>query len=352
NDLPEDRSNLLSQHYAKETHLINLRNPRIIQYTEGIKNAEKVISTISHFPEITTVAPQVNLNVFFRNGAIQTNGQLSGIEVAKEDELFETSESIIEGSWDALAHRGDGIIIGSGMAKKLSLSLNDNVVVSTGDGVSRTFKIIGIFQTSLGSVDNVKGYVRINSARQMISKSRSYATDIQINVRDFEAAYDLVAKLDPLTELKVESWNAANGQLEAGSELRNIIAIAVSLTILIVAGFGIYNIMNMTVNEKIKEIAILKAMGFEGRDIVEIFLTQSVIIGLIGGGIGVLFGLLVSLSVNNIPFEMASMDTLPMAYRASDYLSAFGFGVLTTFIAGYLPAHKASKIDPVEIIRG
>jgi ABC-type antimicrobial peptide transport system permease subunit len=55
--------------------------------------------------------------------------------------------------------------------------------------------------------------------------------------------------------------------------LRDIIAIAVSLTILIVAGFGIYNIMNMTVNEKIKEIAILKAMGFNGNDVIEIFLT-------------------------------------------------------------------------------
>ncbi|MEO1054493.1 MAG: FtsX-like permease family protein [Bacteroidota bacterium] len=352
NDLPEDRSNLLQHHYPTETHKVNLRSPRVIQYTEGIKNAEQVMHKISHFPEITTITPQVNVNVFFRNGAIKVNGQLSGIDVAKEDELFGTSESITAGSWDALAHRGDGIIIGVGLARKLSLSLNDNIMVSTADGVSRSFKIICLIQTSVGSVDDAKAYVRINSARQLISKSRSYATDIQVNVVDFEKADALVAQIDPLTDLKVESWNGANGQLEAGSELRNIIAIAVSLTILLVAGFGIYNIMNMTVNEKIKEIAILKAMGFEGRDIVEIFLTQSVIIGLIGGLVGILFGTVVSISVNNIPFEIATLETLPMAYRTSDYLSAFGFGVLTTFIAGYLPARKASKIDPVDIIRG
>jgi lipoprotein-releasing system permease protein len=93
-------------------------------------------------------------------------------------------------------------------------------------------------------------------------------------------------------------------------------------------------------------------MGFEGRDIVEIFLVQSVIIGVLGGIAGIILGTIVSLSVNNFPFEVATLETLPMAYRLSDYLSAFGFGLLTTFIAGYLPAKKASKVDPVEIIRG
>ena len=154
------------------------------------------------------------------------------------------------------------------------------------------------------------------------------------------------------TDYKVESWNEANGQLEAGNDLRNYLAIAVSLTILLVAGFGIYNIMNMTVNEKIKEIAILKAMGFEGRDIIEIFLTQSLIIGMIGGLIGLLFGGLVSGVISKVPFEVASLETLPMAFRRADYLSAQGFGLITTFIAGYLPARKASLVDPVEIIRG
>ncbi|MEO1100136.1 MAG: FtsX-like permease family protein, partial [Bacteroidota bacterium] len=78
----------------------------------------------------------------------------------------------------------------------------------------------------------------------------------------------------------------------------------------------------------------------------------SIIIGLIGGVVGVIFGGVVSVLINNIPFELATIKTLPMAYRMSDYLSAFGFGMLTTFIAGYLPAKMASKVDPVEIIRG
>jgi lipoprotein-releasing system permease protein len=352
NDLPEDRSNLLMNYFTDiDATYVNVRHPKVIQYTEGIKNADQVMHAIEDLTEIEDMTAQVNINVFFRNGATKVNGLLSGI-TAEEDALFGTSDSIIEGSWEDLDRRGDGMIIGVGLAAKLSLGMNENVVVSTADGVTRNFKVIGIIETTLASVDNSKAYIRINSARQLISENRSYATDIQINIKDFNQAKQVAGMIKPLTNFTVESWDEANGQLEAGNELRNIIAIAVSLTILLVAGFGIYNIMNMTVNEKIKEIAILKAMGFEGRDIVEIFLVQSVIIGVLGGIVGIILGTIVSLTVNNVPFEVATLETLPMAYRPSDYFSAFGFGLLTTFIAGYLPAKKASKVDPVEIIRG
>ena len=351
NDLPEDRSNIAADYYDGRK-LVNLRSPKVIQYTEGITNAEEVIRSIENVADIEYVTEQVNENVFFRNGATKVNGLLAGVHAEREDQLFGTAESIVNGSWTALDHRSDGIVMGVGLAKRLSLGLNDNVVVSTADGVTRNFKIIGILETTLGSVDNTKAFVRINSARQLVSKNRSYATDIQINIKDFYEAEAVAANLSGLVDYKVESWNEANGQLEAGSDLRDILAIAVSLTILLVAGFGIYNIMNMTVNEKIKEIAILKAMGFEGRDIVEIFLVQSIIIGALGGVVGLIFGAIASIITDKIPFNIASVETLPMAFRVEDYVAAFGFGLLTTFIAGYLPAKKASQVDPVEIIRG
>jgi lipoprotein-releasing system permease protein len=109
--------------------------------------------------------------------------------------------------------------------------------------------------------------------------------------------------------------------------------------------------MNMTVNEKIREIAILKAMGYEGGDIVHIFLLQSIIIGIIGGIIGIVFGFGLSAIIDHLPFQIATLNTYPMTYKALDYGMSFLFGFVTTFIAGYLPAKKASKVDPVEIIR-
>ncbi|HAA18521.1 MAG TPA: ABC transporter permease, partial [Cytophagales bacterium] len=244
------------------------------------------------------------------------------------------------------------VIVGIGMAQKLGLQLNDNLVVMTGEGITRNFRVIGIFETTMAGADNSKAYTRINSARQLLSKNQGYVTDIQVNMQDFEQADAAAEQLADRLPYQVESWKVANGQLDAGNELRNIIAIAVSLTILLVAGFGIYNIMNMTVNEKIKEIAILKAMGFAGRDVVQIFLSQSLIIGLLGGLVGMGLGYVVSAIVNHVPFEIATLTTLPVAFRPIDYAMAISFGLVTTFVAGYLPAKKASQVDPVSIIRG
>ncbi|MEL6562657.1 MAG: FtsX-like permease family protein [Bacteroidota bacterium] len=352
NDLPEDRSNLLRNISLPNATLVNVRSAKVIQYTDGIRNADRLIDAIKPLPGITGVTSQINSNVIFRNGSTKVNGQLSGVDAKAEDELFGISESIVKGSWEMLDRRSDGIIIGEGLAKKLGLGMSDILLVSTTDGTDRNFKIIGILKTTIASVDNSKAFVKISSARQLQGENRSFATDIQVNIEDFNQADELVKQISQKTDLKVESWYDANGQLKAGNDLRQYLAIAVSLTILLVAGFGIYNIMNMTVNEKIKEIAILKAMGFEGLDIVQIFLVQSIIIGFIGGQIGILFGWIVSSVINQIPFEVATLETLPMSYETTDYLSAFGFGLLTTFVAGYLPAKKASKVDPVEIIRG
>jgi lipoprotein-releasing system permease protein len=251
-----------------------------------------------------------------------------------------------------LARRPDGIIVGIELAKNLSLKVDDNLNILTSDGVSRTYKVIGTFRSNLSSVDKAKAYLSITATRQLLAANQDYITDIQVNIVDFEKTKALVRRIAPIIPYKVESWQMANAQLEAGSNLRDVIAVAVSLTILIVAGFGIYNIMNMMITEKIREIAILKAMGFAGKDVRRIFLTQSIVIGLVGGVIGMALGWLVSDVVNHVPFNVAGLATLPMTYNPKDYILAFSFGLITTFVAGYLPSRKAARIDPVTIIRG
>jgi lipoprotein-releasing system permease protein len=351
NDRPADRSDLISRAYPTGTIAI-IRNSKIIKYTEGIKNSSEIIHYLHTIPIVTTVAPEVNINVFFKNVGNKVNGTLSGVDVANEDALFQMSQLMVQGRWKDLAFRPDGIFVGIELAKSLSLKLNDNLNILTADGVSHTYKVIGIFQTNLASIDKTKAYLSITATRQLLAANQDYVTDIQINVTDFKLANKLVSQIAPLIPYKVESWSMANNQLEAGSNLRDAIALAVSLTILLVAGFGIYNILNMTINEKIREIAILKAMGFAGLDIRRIFLTMSSVIGILGGIIGMILGYIVSSLVNRVPFNVAGLATLPMAYDPKDYTLSFVFGLITTFVAGYFPSRKASRVDPVNIIRG
>lgn len=327
-------------------------NAKHINYTEGIRNANEVMDVLQRNRDIIAVTAQVNQNVFFRNGVTRVSGSLSGIDVANEVRMFNTPQYMTEGDLDELNRRADVVVLGSGLAEKLSASMGDNVSLVTPDGVTKVLKVAGIIQTGSGSVDKSRAIISINTARQLLSKNKSYATDVLANVDDYNKARAVANNLRADIKYKTEPWQEGNGQLESANTLRDIIAIAVSLTILIVAGFGIYNIMNMTVSEKMREIAILKAMGFDGKDIVHIFLVQSMIIGLIGGLVGLVLGFIIASVVDSIPFRIASFDTLPVSYLPSDYILAMVFGLVITFVAGYLPAKKASKVDPVSILRG
>jgi len=351
NNGPVDHTNIIKKVYPSNT-VVSISNAKVLQYTTGIKNTAEIMSLVRAQPEVIGVTPQVNINVFFRNGGNKLNGTLSGVDVENENKLFNSASYMTAGTWASLKYRPDGIILGVDLAQNLGVNLNDNINILTSDGVSHNYKLIGLFRTNVKQVDQTKAYINISAARQLLSENFEYVTDIQVNVQNYEVTAPLVSRIAPVIPYKVESWQTSNQQLEAGSQLRDIIAMAVSLVILMVAGFGIYNIMNMTINEKIREIAILKAMGFSGGDVTQIFLTQAIVIGLLGGIVGMLLGFVIAKAVNQIPFHVAGMSTLPMTYDLKDYAMSFLFGLVTTLIAGYLPARKASKIDPVEIIRG
>ena len=139
------------------------------------------------------------------------------------------------------------------------------------------------------------------------------------------------------------------------SSIRTIISYSVSVTLLIVAGFGIYNILNMMIYEKMDSIAIMKATGFSGKDVRKIFITLSLIIGVVGGLSGLIFGFAGALLIDQIPFETTSLPTIktfPVIYDPVYYIIGIVFSIGITYLSGYFPARKASKVDPVEIIRG
>lgn len=350
NELKGNPRQIVKSNNADELVLVS--NAKNIRYTEGIKNIDEIKERVKHMSQITGIAAQLNQNVFIRNGVSKISANLSGIETQEENKVFGTAENIVQGNLYELDKRNDGVILGTGLAEIIGVNLNDNITIQTSDGVSKVFKVVGTIETGAASLDRSRALVNIDVARQLLNKNKSYATDLMIDVDEYKNATYIAKNIQPLTKHKVEPWQEGNAQMDSGELLRNIIAIATSLTILIVAGFGIYNIMSMTVNEKIKEIAILNAMGFNSKDIIEIFLLQSIFIGFLGGVAGLVFGNIISRIIDNTPFQLGLLDSLPMNYNPKDYALAFLFGLIVTFIAGYLPALKASKLDPVDTLRG
>ena len=195
----------------------------------------------------------------------------------------------------------------------------------------------------------------MGTTQKILGNPDDYITDIQVKLNDINQAPVLAKEYAKLFQADAEDIQTANAQFETGSFVRTLISYLVGITLLIVAGFGIYNILNMMIYEKMDSIAILKATGFSGRDVNLIFMAIALSIGLFGGLMGLLFGFLFSLVIDQIPFITAALPTVktyPVDYNPVFYIIGSSFSIITTYLAGWAPARKASRVDPVIIIRG
>lgn len=320
-----------------------------------IHNASALLSYLNDQSEVRGATPLVRAQAFYMAGSSRLNGSIFGVDVMKEAELYNLDDYIVEGGAKDLAINESGILIGIGVAEILSLKVGDVVQVSTALGEVFPLKIVGLYQSGLADIDKVQSYVNIKTAQRLMGQSVNYITDINIKLYDMELAPEFGKDLRAKYDLSVVDIQTANAQFEAGTSIRNMISYAVSITLLIVAGFGIYNILNMLIYEKMNDIAILKATGFSGKDVQRIFISQALIIGFIGGILGLIVGYGVSVMISHAPFEtdaLPTVKTMPVNFSPTFYIIGIVFAMISTFFAGYFPSKKAQRIDPVEIIRG
>jgi lipoprotein-releasing system permease protein len=207
----------------------------------------------------------------------------------------------------------------------------------------------------MAEFDRFQCFATLATVQNLLVRPRSYITDIQVRLHDLALAPQVAAEYRARFGVEALDIQTANAQFDTGSAVRSLISYVVSVVLLVVAGFGIYNILNMMIYEKLDAIAILKATGFSGGDVRAIFLNLSMIIGLLGGAAGLVLGRLLAAGIGRIPFEfdaIPGVTTYPVDHDPQYYLIGIAFALATTFVAGWFPARKASRIDPVEIIRG
>lgn len=320
-----------------------------------IHNALPLMEKLKNNPDVKGAIPQLKSQIFYISGSIELGGNLLGINVLEEVRLFNFGDYIVKGSPEALNNYDNGILIGAGVADKMSLDIGNTVQVSTVRGDLFPLKIVGIYQSGLADIDNIQSFATLKTVQKILGEPKSYFTDINVKLFDIENAVPMALDIENQFDLTAVDIKAANAQFETGTSIRNLITYAVSITLLIVAGFGIYNILNMLIYEKMNDIAILKATGFSGRDVKYIFISQAIIIGLVGGILGLILGYSISVVIDNLPFETEALPTIktfPVNYNVWYYVIGITFAMISTFLAGYLPSRKAQKIDPVEIIRG
>jgi lipoprotein-releasing system permease protein len=151
------------------------------------------------------------------------------------------------------------------------------------------------------------------------------------------------------------SWQEASKDLLDALTIRNVIMYTVVGAILLVACFGIYNVISTVVLEKTRDIAILKSMGFRARDIRLIFTIEGAVIGMGGSLLGVAMGSAMMRAVEQVEIKPpGSIDpiSLPIYWGLDQFALAASFAILSAVFAAWLPARKGGRVHPVDILRG
>ncbi len=320
-----------------------------------IHNSLAIINTLKKDKRVLGVSPKISAQVFYNVGEIDINGVINGIDAEIENQLFAFKDYITEGNYLDIKNIPNSIILGKAAADKMLAEIGDLIQVTTAKGERLQLKVVGYFQSGLQDIDKVQSYASISTTQKLLGKTNNYITDIQLKLKNIELAPQISKEYSKTFDVDAIDIQTANAQFDTGSSIRSLISYAVGITLLIVSGFGIYNILNMMIFEKMDSIAILKATGFAGREVKLVFITIALIIGIVGGLFGLFFGFSLSFLIDNLPFNTAAMPTVttfPVNYSIKFYIIGTIFSIITTYFAGYFPAKKASKVDPVDIIRG
>lgn len=258
------------------------------------------------------------------------------------------------GSIDDLIVNPDGIVLGSELLRKLSLTKDDNITVTAPNGQIRTFKILGVFRTGRSDFDTNQAFISIKRAQALLNRPNR-SNNIIIKLPNPYQAYDIAAQIEKQIGYKTISWQEKSEDLLNTLVIRNIIMYSVVSAVLIVAAFGIYNVISTVVMEKHRDIAILKSIGFQKHDIQFIFIIEGFLLGLVGCLLGLPLGSGLMFSLMQVQFKppgSSELINMPLDWSYLQFVIATAFAMSASIIAAVLPAHKAALVHPVDILRG
>ncbi len=332
-----------------------VRGVRPREAVRGIREAGAKIEAIETIPGVA-VAPVLRGPALFRYGGRDVAVSLAGIDPARERRVTNIEKDMIAGRLEDLRATANGVIVGIGVAQRLGASLGDTVIAVAPSGLTTSFRIVGLIETGVTALDEREAYVLLRLA-QVILDRPNVINQIRIRLDDVRQAEPLARRLEAAFGYRTESWEESNRNVLALFVIQNAIMFSVVGAILLVAAFGIYTIISQVVHEKVRDIAILKSLGFRAGDIQAIFLLEGAIVGVAGAVVGwaVGYGLIEALA--QIRFQSAGgplrgRDGFILAREAWTYFAGGGFALIAAMVAAFVPARKASRLNPVEIVRG
>jgi lipoprotein-releasing system permease protein len=351
---------------------------------QWLTNYPSVMRTVAANPDVIGVSPFIRTMVLFTTEPDEGKPRsfapiLAGVDPATIGKVNILPSSIVAGSFDLA---DNGLLVGSDFARGLGLDIGNRVAIYSPNslekmkaGIGRTnaevvlpedFTIRGIFDVGSPEYNGQFAICSLEDARELLKMPDNSAQALQVKLRDPFLADKVKAELEKVLprDLVVYTWRNENPAIFEALAAEKNTMFFVLFFIMIVAAFGIVNCQITFVVQKTREIGILKALGASRRQILWLFLSQSLVVGVLGVGLGYGTALL-ALAYRNeflafmrnvthtelLPASVYNVYDLPKSIQPGDIAFICGTAFVTCLLAGLFPAWKASRLQPVEALR-
>lgn len=332
---------------------VSMRGMKPREEVRGLRGARAIMATLEAI-EGVRASPVMSGQALIRYGGKDVSASVIGIDPTRERRVTNIDEDITEGSLDGLYTAANGIILGEGVARKAGVGLGDLVSVVSPEGVVLKMTVVGLFASGITQMDDTETYTLLKKA-QILQDRPNVVNRIRIRLDDVEKSRDLSRKIEERFGYRTESWEEASSNVLGIFVIQRGIMFSTVGAILIVASFGIFNVISTVVFEKTRDIGILKSMGFGQSDIRRIFMLEGLMMGILGTLVGWALGYSLVQFLGSLEFKMTGFvknEGFVMFISPLPYLAAGLFAILTATFAAWLPARRASLLKPVDIVRG
>jgi lipoprotein-releasing system permease protein len=319
----------------------------------GIKYPETAMASLrSWIPG--DVAPQVKTTAIVDHGGGRIGVTLVGIDPRQEIRVSKLATQMREGQITDLNRAPNAVIIGQALAEKLAVKAGNTVTLIGGEGTEVSATVAGIFRSGMKRVDEGQIYALLSTAQLMMGQS-GIVNELRLRLNDPLIADKIARQVEAQTGYKSVSWQEANSDLLSSFAVRDFIVLTVMGAMLLTSCFATYNIISTITHEKRQDIAIMKSLGMHEVAVRRIFIIEAAIIGVVGIIVGWLIGYVLCYGWSKITiYNPLTGSTVPLSiyYSLKHYIIVGGISLLCCTGAAFFPARKATRVHPVEIIRG
>ena len=365
---------------ALATHLLSIvPHAEVLAVNKPINKWPENVALIQQNPNVIAAAPFIKTQGMMQKSAALKGVEIRGVDVMLEQQVSAIARYMVAGDWQNLTLE-NGVVIGAGIARKLSAKVGDNVQlllppVSSQDmqvspnkqfpvPITQQATIVGIFKFG-GTIDDTQVFINLAKAIELVGYQPDEVQGIRLKVDDVFSAPQIVRDVAYDFDFYVYmlDWTRSHGHLFNDIQLVRLVMFIVLVLVIAVASFNIVSTLIMAVNEKKSDIAILKTMGAKSSTIMTSFMFQGLMNGIVGCALGASLGILISLNLTDIiraietalsveflTSDVYFIDFLPTLLRQQDVINTVITALVMSLLATIYPAWRATKVEPAQVL--